>query len=102
MSPLEWLMAWYAHHCDGDWEHQYGVSIETLDNPGWTITIDLNGTPLEGRQFATLENNIDSDISWWACRLEGQQWRAACGPGDLGKVIDIFRSWAIPETPTQS
>jgi hypothetical protein len=31
---LPWLQGWYATQCDGDWEHEYGVSIETLDNPG--------------------------------------------------------------------
>jgi hypothetical protein len=31
---LEWLMRWYAAHCDGEWEHTYGVVIDTLDNPG--------------------------------------------------------------------
>jgi hypothetical protein len=28
------LEAWYASRCDGEWEHGYGISIETLDNPG--------------------------------------------------------------------
>jgi hypothetical protein len=34
-GTLTWLQAWYAEQCDGDWEHQFGVSVETLDNPGW-------------------------------------------------------------------
>ena len=33
-NMLEWLMNWYESNCDGDWEHSYGVKIESLDNPG--------------------------------------------------------------------
>ncbi|WP_239135544.1 Imm53 family immunity protein, partial [Actinoplanes derwentensis] len=29
-DALTWLQGWYATQCDGDWEHEYGVSIETL------------------------------------------------------------------------
>jgi hypothetical protein len=38
---LQWLQEWYLEQCDREWEHEYGIKIGTLDNPGWTITIDL-------------------------------------------------------------
>ena len=44
---LLWLMNWYAQQCDGDWEHENGIKIGTLDNPGWYIKIMLGGTELE-------------------------------------------------------
>ncbi|MFK0239099.1 Imm53 family immunity protein, partial [Streptomyces vinaceus] len=34
-----------------DWEHEWGVKIATLDNPGWTVEIDLEETDLEGREY---------------------------------------------------
>jgi hypothetical protein len=46
-APLELVQRWYAAHCDGEWEHQYGIKIETLDNPGWRVTIDLTNTELQ-------------------------------------------------------
>jgi Immunity protein 53 len=49
MESLSLLERWYSAQCDGDWEHQYGVHIGTLDNPGWTLRIDLCGTDVEGR-----------------------------------------------------
>jgi hypothetical protein len=94
MSELAWLMEWYAAQCNGDWEHQYGVRIETLDNPRWTITIDLEETSLYGRDFAAVEHDIENDTIWWSCRIEGGRWRAACGPRELSTVIGIFRDWA--------
>ncbi|WP_246295969.1 Imm53 family immunity protein [Streptomyces caniferus] len=33
----DWLPSWYASHCDGDREHEGGVTIKTLDNPGWAV-----------------------------------------------------------------
>ena len=29
------LQKWYKSQCNGDWEHSFGIKIETLDNPGW-------------------------------------------------------------------
>ena len=43
---LEWLQDWYLKQCDGGWEHEYGIKIETLDNPGWKVIIDLAYTEL--------------------------------------------------------
>jgi hypothetical protein len=44
MDLLEWLQGWYRSQCNGDWEHCYELVIETLDNPGWSISIPLEGT----------------------------------------------------------
>src|SRR3954469_18783567 len=46
---LDQLQRWYAQHCNGEWEHSYGISIQTLDNPGWRVKIDLHQTDLESK-----------------------------------------------------
>lgn len=43
-GPLSRLERWFAAHCDGDWEHGYGVQIQTTDNPGWLVKIGIDGT----------------------------------------------------------
>jgi hypothetical protein len=48
MSSLRSLEDWYASRCDGDWERSFGITIETLDNPGWAVRIDLAETRLAG------------------------------------------------------
>ena len=101
-DTLDWLTHWYLSECDSEWEHGYGVRIETLDNPGWMLKIDLKGTHLEGKVFETIEHGEASDDldewrktgSWWIARLADGSFDAACGPLDLPKVIEIFRSWA--------
>ncbi|MFJ5673999.1 Imm53 family immunity protein [Streptomyces sp. NPDC093097] len=40
LDPLSSLTAWYTCQCDGDWEHEYGIRIETLGNPGWSVEIE--------------------------------------------------------------
>jgi hypothetical protein len=32
---------WYLLQCTGSWEHKYGMTIETTDNPGWWLEMDV-------------------------------------------------------------
>jgi hypothetical protein len=61
---ITWLQNWYAAPCDGDWEHSYGVQIETLDNPGWYVIISLADTPLEGTTFEPVDESYRSEDNW--------------------------------------
>src|SRR5713226_7835308 len=59
------LEKWYRQQCNGDWEHSWGIKIDTLDNPGWTIEINLNETIAEGRTLQRVriertEGRLDS------------------------------------------
>ena len=38
-----------------------GIKIDTLDNSGWTITIDLEATPLEDVAFEETEIEYSHD-----------------------------------------
>jgi hypothetical protein len=99
-SALEWLMNWYASHCDGDWEHSFGISLQSTDNPGWWLKIDLAGTGFEDRLFTTVKHNEDGNPSWWLCRIDDGRFDAGCGPFDVPAVIAIFRAWAEGSTET--
>jgi hypothetical protein len=101
MDDLIWLTRWYTSQCNGSWEHQNGIKLYTLDNPGWTLRINLYETNLETRSFADQRHGAESGkhepanaASWWSCRVEGMEFRAACGPHDLPAVFSIFRNWA--------
>jgi hypothetical protein len=54
VNNLRKLQLWYSKQCDGSWEHHYGVSIDTLDNPGWTVVVDLTGTDLQSMQMESI------------------------------------------------
>jgi len=92
-TALAWLMRWYLDQCDGDWEHGYGIRIGTLDNPGWSLTVDLKGTKVDGLEFPRLSNNYEHDSDWWTCWTENNRFRAAGGPLQLTAMIDTFRTW---------
>jgi Immunity protein 53 len=87
------LSAWYSAQCNDDWEHQYGVTIGTLDNPGWSLRIDLNGTNLNGCDFSILKIERTAN-NWVQCRIAGQKFEGFGGPENLSELIEVFLSWA--------
>ena len=91
-NTLVELEEWYLVRCNGDWEHQSGISIETLDNPGWLVKINLNGTPAETRNLERVE--IDrTERDWIHYWVEKCQFNAACGPLNLSEAIETFINW---------
>ena len=100
-DSIQWLMGWYVAECNGDWEHSYGVEMGTLDNPGWTLKIDLHETALADRPFSRVEHGEPAgDLdewrrsgSWWVADVRDGKFDAACGPLDLAAVIGVFRHW---------
>lgn len=53
-SALKRLAEWYHAQCDDLWEHRWGISITTIDNPGFALKIELTGTQLERERTPTL------------------------------------------------
>lgn len=107
-DSFKWLQEWYLSQCEEDdgsgkdlYQEAYGVRIDTLDNPGWHMEIDLKLTPLRTKPFSKLyvDNDEPEDGNdWYTCYVEDEVFRAACGPLHLGTVIGIFKKWAT-ETP---
>lgn len=93
MNVLNWLMAWYKSNCDGDWEHLFGVKIDTLDNPGWSIDIDLLDTPLEDKTFKMIEKNNGED-DWFFCQVKDNVFSGRGDPDKLNSILEIFKDWA--------
>jgi hypothetical protein len=54
-NPTQKLSIWYSKYCNEDWEHTYGIKIQTIDNPGWSLQISLAETPLAGVNFSPIE-----------------------------------------------
>ena len=50
-----WIQNWYNQYCDEEWEHNEHFIIRNIDNPGWRVTINLEGTHCEGRIFKNIE-----------------------------------------------
>jgi hypothetical protein len=89
-ETIDRIQDWYKLNCDGDWEHSYGFSISTLDNPGWTIKIDLSETCLEQLDFKKEFQNQLSEHDWFHFKTDKEVLIIACGPENLRQVFEIF------------
>ena len=100
MDSIQWLQQWYRAQCDDAWEHHHGVTIQTLDNPGWVVKIDLAGTPLHsvmmkevGQLSQVNHSGIEGHQDWLNCRVEAGFFVGAGGPFSLLSICDVFRNW---------
>jgi hypothetical protein len=93
MNPVEFLQSWFQAQTDGQWERVRGVTIETLDTPGWMVTIDLAGTQLDGRMMASIQKER-SESDWLVCEVEQNQFRGQGDSQKLVAILDIFQHWA--------
>lgn len=92
MNALTKIEQWYSSYCDGDWEHVFGIKIETLDNPGWMVKIDLLDTKLVNISFSEIiEENGDDD--WMRCRIRDSIFYGFGDPFKLEKILVTFMNW---------
>ncbi|MBP5233313.1 MAG: immunity 53 family protein [Planctomycetes bacterium] len=89
---IDWLQNWYCSNCDGGWEHSYGIKIQTLDNPGWHVEIDLMETRVADKPFAEVAKD-ESDADWIICRVQNGKFDGAGDPSKLSAIITIFKNW---------
>lgn len=98
METLKWIQTWFFEQCDGDWEHGYGIQIETLDNPGWRVFISMENTNMKGKLFESI--NIErTETDWIHCKTEddhekdGFYFAAYGGPKNLEEILVVFKGW---------
>lgn len=96
MNALTELQKWYVSNCNGHWEHDYGITIGTLDNPGWLIKIDLVGTNLEGCPFPSVKIE-NSGADWYVCDVVANHFEGYGDSNKLELLIIIFLTWAKSE-----
>ena len=95
MESIDRLQKWYKNQCNGDWEHDFGITIETLDNPGWLLTIDLQLTSLQGIEFETEEEK--SEFDWYQIKIKDWKYIAYGDPDKLSFLIDYFLYKIVPQ-----
>jgi len=71
------------------WEHGSGIKIETIDNPGWHVEINLEGTSAEGKKLDKIF--IEKKESDWLY-LEIKE-KLFIGAGDPDKLNEIVRKF---------
>jgi hypothetical protein len=114
LNTLTRLQAWFASTCDGEREHHHGLSIITIDNPGWLVKIDLSGTPLLGRSFDIVAKNVSETFvaqslglvkppfvaerplqaEWMVCFMNGGLFQGAGDLQRLDEILNVFLRFA--------
>jgi hypothetical protein len=82
------IQNWFAEQCNGDWEHTYGIEIESLDNPGWSVKIDLNYTDFQASKF--ILENINDENDWISIKIEDDIFKGYGDPHKLELILQIF------------
>ncbi len=96
LNVLKKLERWYEDQCDGLWEHGWGITIKTLDNPGWSVEINLRETAHTG--LPEREVNVEtSETDWAHCRIKDQKFNGYGDPTKLSRLIEVFFEWIEKE-----
>jgi len=98
-SLLAKLADWHSRHCNGEREHWYGITIQTTDNPGWWVKIDLTGTALAARSFERVAEAVDERgrpeaERWLHCQMSTGTWHGAGDRSRLEEILSRFLEWA--------
>ena len=91
MDQIEWLEKWYQQNCNGYWEHFYGIKIETLDNPGWRIDIDLRETQYENLTMEEIRKE-QGDNDWIRCIISDGIFRGVGDSLKFRSIIQVFQN----------
>ena len=99
MNLLQEIQRWFLSQCNGEWEHTQGIKIETCDNPGWWVHINLKGTPLANKHFSPISKGISADkmkteADWLHCEVKNQMYDAAGDANKLETILSTFLEWA--------
>jgi len=94
MNIFSWLENFFVQNCDGDWEHGNGIQIESLDNPGWLVRIDLVGTDLADPHFDEYQEE-NSEYDWMVCRKREGFFEGFGGPANLTQILETFQKWSM-------
>ena len=90
MDVLERIQSWHKTQCERGRDPSLGVKIETLkDAPGWSVRIDLAGTPLSGLTLAPYKEGA-TDRDWLAYRIKNDRFEGIGDPTKLQALLYAF------------
>lgn len=79
---------WYISKCDGIWEHEYGFTLKTIDNPGWWL--EINGENNKN----IIEIKIDEDNEdWLFINANNDKFQASCSNNNLKAMLEYAIDW---------
>ncbi|MCI1946396.1 Imm53 family immunity protein [Clostridium luticellarii] len=90
MLIIEVLQEWYKNISKSS--ISTGIQIETTDNCGWCVCIDLFDTAYETKNFDTVCVR-KSDDNWFKCIKENGLFKGCGGIQNLEDILNVFYCW---------
>lgn len=100
MATLARLQAWFSSQCDGDWEHDNGLTIDSLDNPGWMISLKTTGTKFSGLRVEPSRDD-KGEADWVHAHVRDGFFKVACSPNNLERALVLFLE-AVESVPSST
>jgi hypothetical protein len=95
---LKEIQEWFQNQCDGEWEHARRITLESCDNPGWWLKIDLQGTNLENKKFKEIKTGDFSlnmpEPPWIHLYVENGVFNGAGDAMQLENILRYFLDWS--------
>jgi hypothetical protein len=89
-SLLAWLEDYYASRCDGAWEHDHGVQIDTLDNPGWRVQ---GVQVVVGPDCPSAADHVErTETNWISYKVEKGRFIGHSGPKNLAELLAVLQN----------
>ena len=85
------LQAWFAAHCDGNWEQEYGVTIGTVEEPGWERA-SISSERGSGKRAGVRVRSAVGD--WCEAWCDGYTFHAVGGTHNLDELLGTFVTFA--------
>lgn len=91
-NVFSWLQKWYELQGHVDLKNNSGIIIDTVDNPGWYLTINLMSTNCQNKPFDLLKLK-KNETEWLFCIVRNNIFEAGCDPTSLEKILMVFKNW---------
>ncbi|EMJ94476.1 hypothetical protein LEP1GSC198_0193 [Leptospira kirschneri str. JB] len=100
-TMFSWLIEWRESQCDGDWEHENGIAINTNGDRGWQVRIEANFTELDGVEVAHTLNQKGED-DWYSFSLKDGKFLAEGDSKKLPIILEKFKEiWTTNAEPRE-
>ncbi|WP_000806817.1 Imm53 family immunity protein [Leptospira interrogans] len=100
-TMFSWLIEWRESQCDGDWEHENGIAINTNGDRGWQVRIEANFTELDRVEVAHTLNQKGED-DWYSFSLKDGKFLAEGDSKKLPIILEKFKEiWTTNAEPRE-
>lgn len=76
-----------------EWYRDYGIKVETLDNPGWIVKTYLDATALGYKPFEIVQFDHGTD-DWMHVSKRDAKFKGAGDPSKLHVIFEHFLRFA--------